>query len=125
MSNWYRKRLVPLTATLGALTCGLLGTGAGTASAETPGTASAGINGQQINYYSNYAYAQCTIEKVQNGGTMRRCTQLRTGSNLDQGQRWIGKVTIYWFRPDHTYIPSTCDVPQSQDSDFVTCYEPS
>jgi hypothetical protein len=113
MSNWSRKPLVPLTATLGALACGLLGAGAG--------TASAGTNGQQINYYSHYAYAQCTTGKNQSNETTRNCTQLRIGSNPDQGYFWVGPVTIIWYHTDHTYTSSPCDIPISQTSDSFTC----
>ncbi|MGH3874280.1 MAG: hypothetical protein ACRDSR_22735 [Pseudonocardiaceae bacterium] len=113
MPNLHRGRLIAFTATLGAL----LEAGAG--------TASAGTNGQQVNYYSHYSYAQCTTGTNQNGADIRNCTQLRIGSNPDQGYWWVGPVSITWYHPDHSHGTSTCDVPASQDSDFFTCYEPS
>lgn len=117
MSNWYRKRPVLLPATLGAVACGLLGAG--------PGTASAGTNGQQINYYSHYAYAQCTTGTNPDGNTSQICTRLHIGDNLDQNGLWVGPVTITWYHPDHTYIASKCNVPKSQDEAFFRCEEPS
>jgi hypothetical protein len=48
------------------------------------GTASAGTNGQQINYYSYDADAQCTAGTNQNNQITQICTSLRTGSNLNQ-----------------------------------------
>ncbi|MGH3836435.1 MAG: hypothetical protein ACRDSF_12145 [Pseudonocardiaceae bacterium] len=115
MPESYRKRLVLLTATLGIVTCGLLGAG----------TASAGTNGQQINYYSHYSYAQCTVGTNQNGESIQNCTQLRIGSNPDQGYWWIGLVDITWYHSDRSHVSSTCGVPKSQDGDYFTCYEPS
>ncbi len=117
MWNWHRKRLLPLAAASGTVACGLLGVGAG--------TASAGVNGQQINYYSRHSYAQCTTGANQNGDTIRNCTQLRIGSNPNQGYWWVGQVAITWYHPDHTYASSICTVPKSQDGDSFTCYEPS
>jgi len=117
MSTSYRKRLAPLATTLGIVACGLLEAGAG--------TAWAGNNGQQINYYSHYAYIQCSAGTNQNGGNVRNCTQLRIGSNPNQGYWWVGPVNITWHRPRGTEISSTCNVPKSQDADFFTCYEPS
>jgi hypothetical protein len=82
-------------------------------------------NGLQINYYSHDANEQCTTGKNQNGDTVRNCTSLHSGSNPDQGYWWVGPVTITWYRSDHSYITSTCDVPKSQDGDSFICYEPS
>ncbi|MGH3765671.1 MAG: hypothetical protein ACRDTX_11075 [Pseudonocardiaceae bacterium] len=82
-------------------------------------------NGLQINYYSHDASEQCTTGKNQNGVMVSNCTQLRKGSNPDQGYWWVGPVTITWYHPDHSSIASTCVVPKSQDGDSFTCYEPS
>lgn len=119
MSNFYWKRLAPLTATLGAVVVhGLLGTGTG--------AASAGTNGQHIDYYSYYADAQCTTGKNEKGQKVKVCTSLHTGSNLSQDFLWVGSVTIIWHRyNDDTITSSTCAVPTSQDSDSVRCSEPS
>jgi len=119
MSNSRWKRLAPLTATLGAVVaCGLLGTGTG--------TASAGTNGQHINYYSYYADAQCTTGKNEKDKTVQSCTSLRTGSNLNKNYWWVGPVTIIWRRYyNHSTVSSTCTVPRSQNDDSVLCYEPS
>lgn len=116
MSNSHRKSLVSIMTILGIVTCGLLGVGAG--------TASAGAHGQKINYYSRYAGVQCTTGANQNSETVRRCTDLRIGSNLDQGFLWVGPVTIIWYYPDHTYLRSSCEVPESQATDYTTCYDP-
>jgi hypothetical protein len=117
MSSSYRNHLAPLVTALGVVSCGLLEVGAG--------TAWAGTNGQQINYYSHYAYVQCTSGTNQNGDKVQNCTQLRIGSNPDQGYWWVGPVTITWHRSDGTDISSTCNVPKSQEADFFTCYEPA
>lgn len=119
MLNSHRKRLVPLTATLGAIIAyGLLGTGTG--------TASAGTNGQHINYHSNYTGAQCTKGTNQNSQSAQFCSLLRRGDNRDYGHWWVGAVTITWQRySDDGIASSTCNVPQSQDGNFVTCNEPS
>lgn len=118
MPNSSHKRLVPLIAVLGMVTCDLLGAGAG--------AASAGNNGQKINYYSHYAYAQCTAGMNQNSETVRSCTQLRFGANSDQNYLWVGRVRINWYYANNTYSPTFCDVPQSKkDSDYVTCYDPT
>jgi hypothetical protein len=116
-SSWYRKRLIPLTATLGFVACGMLG---------ITGTALAGNNGQQINYYSHSAYKQCSTGANQNDQPIRNnCTSLHSGSNPDQGYWWVGPVTITWYRTNGTYVQSTCNVPQQQNGDFFNCYEPS
>ncbi len=117
MSNSHRKRLAPLATALGVVACGLLEVGAG--------TARAGTNGQQINYYSRHAYVQCTKGTNQSGNNIRNCTQLRIGSNPHRDYWWVGPVDITWHRPGPTDISSTCSVPKSQDPDFVTCPEPS
>lgn len=116
-SSWYRKRLVPLTATLGVVSCGMLG---------ATGAALAGSNGQQINYYSHQAYQQCSTGANQNGQLIRNnCTSLHSGSNPDQGYYWVGPVTITWYLANGTSTQSTCNVPQQQNSDYSNCYEPS
>lgn len=119
MSNSRRKRLVSLATALGVVACGLLEVGAGT------GTAWAGTNGQQINYYSQVAYLQCTAGTNQDGNSVRNCTQLRIGSNPHRGYWWVGPVKITWYRAGGTDIVSACNVPKSQNTDFVTCHEPS
>lgn len=116
MSNSHRKRLAPLATALGVVACGLLEVGAG--------TARAGTNGQQINYYNHYAYVQCTTGTNQRGDRIQNCTQLRIGSNPHRGYWWVGLVTITWHRPGRVDISSTCSVPKLQDTDFVTCHGP-
>lgn len=116
MPNSYRKRLVPLMAILGIAACYLLGVGIG--------TASAGTNGQKINYYNRHAYGQCTTGMNQNGETVQNCTQLRIGSNPAQDYWWVGQVRITWYYTDNSYAPTTCKVPRSQDGDYVTCRDP-
>lgn len=118
MPNSCHKRLAPLITVLGMVTCDLLGVGAG--------KASAGNNGQKINYYSHYAYAQCTTGTNQNGEAVRSCTQLHFGANSDQSYLWVGKVRINWYYANSTYSPTDCDVPKSKpDSDYVACYDPT
>jgi hypothetical protein len=118
MSNLCHKRLVPLIAVLGMVTCDLLGVGAG--------VASAGTNGQKINYYSRYAYIQCTTGENQHSETVRSCTQLRVGSNLDPNYLWVGRVRINWYYTNNTYSPTDCDVPKVKtDGDYITCYDPT
>lgn len=121
MSNSRWRRLIPLTATLGAVVAyGLLGIGTG--------TASAGTNGQQIDYYvsSEYTDAQCTTGKNGQGQKVRVCTSLHTGSNLNKKFLWIGSVNIIWHHDyDGSTASSTCEVPQSQSDDSVRCSEPS
>lgn len=115
MSNLQRKSLVAVTATLGVVACGLLGAG----------TAAAGTNGQQINYYSHQAVKQCTTGTNQSGAKVKNCTELRQGGpNLDRGYWWVGRVSIEWYRTGST-VSSTCDVPKKQNEDFFNCYEPS
>jgi hypothetical protein len=114
-SGRYGKRLLSVPAALGVVVCGLLGAGAGTAWASS--------NGQQINYYSHDAIGQCT-KGNQSGKNVQNCTQLRIGSNPDQGYWWVGPVAITWYRYDHSTITSTCDVPKGQNGDFFNCYEP-
>lgn len=117
MSNWYRDRLTPLTATLGVVACVALG---------EAGTAVAGTNGQHISYYSRSAYGQCTTGRNQNGENVQRCTQLSSGHNLDEGYWWVGPVGIIWDKPDGSRASSTCNVPKSQEGgDSYTCDEPS
>lgn len=116
MSNLCRKRLVPLIAVLGIAACDLLGVGAG--------TASAGDNGQKINYHGRDAYGQCTTGKNQKNETVRNCTQLRTGSNPDQSYWWVGEVGITWHYVDNSYIQTICKIPKTQKNDYVTCYDP-
>jgi hypothetical protein len=116
MSNWYRKRVGAVTVTLGAVACGLLGGGAG--------TALAGSNGQQINYYSHVADGECTTGTNQSGNNITNCLGLRQGSNPDQGYWWVGPVSITWHRLDGSKVTSTCDVPREQNGDFFNCYEP-
>lgn len=117
-SRWYRTGLAGATATLGVVAFSLLGTGAG--------TATAGTNGQQINYYSHDAYRQCTTGKNQDGTTVKNCTDFAvvSGSNRDEGYWWIGPVDITWYKVDGSTVQSTCNVPKSSNSDFFTCYEP-
>lgn len=117
MSTWHWKRLGAVTATLSVVASGLLGVGAG--------TALAGNNGQQINYYSQYAHAQCTTGKNQEGKSIERCTQLQMGSNPNSGYWWVGPVNITWHRANNNTVQSTCRVPQQQNGDFFDCYEPS
>lgn len=116
MSTWHWKRLGVVTATLGVVASGLLEAGAG--------AALAGSNGQQINYYSQYADAQCTTGKNQSGENIKNCTQLQIGSNPSQGYWWVGPVSITWHRVNGT-VQSTCRVPLQQNGDFFDCYEPS
>lgn len=117
MLNSYRKHLVPLITTLGIVACGLLGAGAG--------TASAGTNGQKIDYYGRSAYGQCTTGINQNSETVRNCTQLHIGSNPDQKYWWVGQVRITWYYTDNSYAQTICDVPKDkQDGDYVTCNDP-
>jgi hypothetical protein len=117
MSKSYQKRLAPLATALGVVACGLLEVEAG--------PAWAGTNGQQINYYSHYAYVQCTTGTNQYGNSTQSCTQLRIGSTLHRGYWWVGPVNVTWYRPGRIEIPSACSVPKMQDADFVTCHEPS
>lgn len=117
MLHWYGKPLVAVTATLGAVACGLLGAG----------TASAGTNGQQINYYSHHSYGQCTTGKNQEGKSISNCTSFAApaGSNKDEGYWWVGQVNITWYNIDHrSTAHSTCDVPKNYSGDFFNCYEP-
>lgn len=117
-SHWYRRDLVAVTATLGAVGCGLLGAGAR--------TATAGTNGQQINYYNHDSYGQCTTGKNQEGTTVSNCTSFAVqGSNKDEGYWWVGPVSITWHKNDHvSTVHSTCNVPKNSNSDFFNCYEP-
>ncbi|MBB6377761.1 hypothetical protein BKA01_005021 [Pseudonocardia eucalypti] len=102
---------------VGALVLGLLAAGVG--------TAHAGGNGQQINYYSHDATGQCTSGRNQNGVAVRNCTTFdRIGGNPDQGYFWVGPVTITWMRKAGFTQHSTCVVPKQQPSDFFTCYQP-
>jgi hypothetical protein len=106
-----------LTAALGVVTCGMVG---------TTGTAFAGSNGQQINYYSHDANKQCSTGTNQDGKLIQNnCTSLRSGSNPDQGYYWVGPVTITWYRTNGTHTQSACDVPRQQKGDSFSCYEPS
>lgn len=118
MSNWYRNRLAPLTATLGVVACGALG-GVGA------GTAAAGTNGQHISYHSRSAYAQCTTGRNQSGDNVQNCTQLSPGRNLDEGYWWVGRVGIIWDNLDGSRVSSTCNVPKSQEGDSYDCHQPS
>ncbi len=117
MSSSHWKRLGVVTATLGIVVGGLLGTGAG--------TALAGSNGQQINYNSHHAHSQCTAGKNQRGENVKNCTQLQMGANPNQGYWWIGPVSITWYRANSSTAQSTCRVPEQQKEDFFTCYEPA
>jgi hypothetical protein len=117
MSDWDWKRLGAVTATLGVVASGLLTAGAG--------TALAGSNGQQVNYYSRFAHAQCTTGKSQGGENIKNCTQLQMGANPAQGIWWVGPVSITWYRANNSTAQSTCHVPPQQNEDFFTCYEPS
>lgn len=87
----HRKRLGAVTATLGIAACGLLGAGAG--------TATAGTNGQQIIYYNHNSYGQCTTGTNQNGKIIRNCSTFAVqGSNKDEGYYWVGRVNITWYK---------------------------
>lgn len=118
MPNSYRKRkhLVPLGTVLGITVCSLLGAG----------TASAGPNGQKINYYSRYAVSQCTTGMNQKSEIISgHCTALNAGSNPDQDYWWVGEIRITWHYPDNSYTRTAHIVPKSQpDGDYVTCYDP-
>lgn len=114
MPSW--KRLSAITGTLGVVAGCLLVSGAG--------TASAGSNGQQINYYSHTAYGQCTTGYNQNDQYTQNCTYLESGPNLDYGYWWVGGVDITWYNDDGSTVNSTCNVPRSMNGDFYTCYQP-
>lgn len=118
MSKSYRRLLVPLVAILGIATCGLLGAGAG--------TASAGLNGQKINYESHQAINRCTAGENEHGELISNsCADLRRGPNVDKDRWWVGQVTIIWRYRDGKDMRTTCSVPKSQEADYVTCDDPS
>lgn len=104
-------------AAVAVVTIGLLG--------AAVGTAEAGSDGQQINYYSHDATGQCTQGANQQGRTATTCTTFTTaGSNANQGYFWVGVVTITWKRPNGSTVSSTCNIPKSYNGDFYTCHEP-
>lgn len=111
-----RKRLVQFGTALGITVCSLL----------TTGTASAGSNGQRINYYSRYAASQCTTGANQKKEIVSgHCAMLNAGSNPDQDYWWVGEVRITWYYPDNSYSRTACIIPKSQqDGDYTTCYDP-
>lgn len=116
MSSSYRKYPAPLIAILSIVACSLIGTG----------TASAGSNGQKINYYNRSAYGQCTVGKNQSNETVQNCTQLHAGANPEQTHWWVDQVEIHWYYADNTYSPSFCTVPRSQEgNDYSICHDPT
>jgi hypothetical protein len=122
ISTSCRKILRSLVVILGIISCGLLGIG--------NGTALAGSHGQRINYEKRHAYKECSSGTNQEGEFLRDvCIDpLEDGSNRDNKNLWIGRVTVIWYYMDHDSrrsIQGDCNVPESQSGDFFTCFDPT
>jgi hypothetical protein len=114
------KFLHPLVVVLAIVSCGLLGTGNGTALAE--------VHGNKIRYESRHAYRECAKGMNEKGDPAQdNCNSLRDGSYTDNEHLWVGRVNVMWYynepgKPQS--MPGFCDAPESQSGPFFTCSDP-
>jgi hypothetical protein len=123
ISNWYRKCLVAVPATLCVVACGLLGAGTG--------TASAGSNGQHVivEGTKQYKVQICGWNQSESYG----CTPVFATPTHDTPDPnkwwWVSKdnnhpVSFYgWDKSGNTlgWSPKKCFPPKEQADDWTTC----
>ncbi|MFB6836117.1 hypothetical protein [Streptomyces sp. NPDC056361] len=95
------------------------------------GAASAGTNGQQIEFYDQRGdvYSVYLYGTNQNGQTVAGCFNTPNTDNYLSGWWWKGDVRITWYPQSGcggTAIepsPETFTIPVSQASDWYTIYD--